>query len=127
MSQTRGGRGTGKKQRKRGRTKSGLNSLDKKKSESGRTKPPKRKPKPKGADGTEEDEKTEKKLAKSPRTTVREKLPKVLVAVMRKANQGSCPHAKLLLDFADADNLPDAKEQKSSESLTELLLSELQK
>jgi hypothetical protein len=133
MSTTKGSKRNSKsKSNERGRQKkAGPDSLEKKHSK--RTNPGTRsrqeKPTERNSRSEEqakEDAKTEKQLKKSPRTTVRERLPKVLVAMMKKANTGSCPHAKLLLDFADAENLPDAKEQQESNTLAELLLKELE-
>jgi len=69
---------------------------------------------------------TERKMKKAPRTTVRKELPKVLVALLDEAQGGSCQHAKLLFEFANAGALPDAKEQEKSQSLTELLLEKLE-
>jgi hypothetical protein len=69
--------------------------------------------------------KTKRKMKKAPRTTVREELPEVLVSLVEVARGGSCPHAKILMEFADAENIPDAKEQKKSQTLAELLLERL--
>ena len=70
-------------------------------------------------------EDTKRMMKKSPRTTVRKELPEVLVAVLEEAHEGSCQHAKFLFEFAGADTLPDAKEVKKNQTLTELLLENL--
>jgi hypothetical protein len=69
---------------------------------------------------------TERKMKKAPRSTVRKELPKVLVSLLDEAQKGSCQHAKLLFEFADASGLPDVKEQQKSQTLTELLLEKLE-
>ena len=56
---------------------------------------------------------------------MRTELPEVLVAVLEEAHEGSCQHAKFLFEFAGAESLPDAKEYKVNQSLTELLLESL--
>jgi hypothetical protein len=49
----------------------------------------------------------------------------VLVSVLEEAHEGSCQHAKFLLDYAGTDSLPDAKEVKKNRSLAELLVEKL--
>jgi hypothetical protein len=66
--------------------------------------------------------KTKRKMKKAPRTTVREELPDVLVSLVEVAREGSCPHAKILMEFADAENIPDAKEKQRSQTLAEMLI-----
>lgn len=122
MSTTKGSkRGTSNKSKARGRSKAGLEAL---------------KPKPDN-DLAEQEEKAEKekherwrkrtkgKMKKSPRSTVREELPDVLVALLEQAEMGNCQPAKLLFEFADVETLPDEKEKEKSQSLTELLLSKI--
>ncbi len=77
------------------------------------------------AEAAKADEKTKRKMKKSLRSTLREQLPDVLMAVLEEAKKGNCQHAKVLLEFVDAENLPDANDQQRSESLTELLLRKL--
>ena len=66
-----------------------------------------------------------KKMKKSARSTLKTELPGVLVSVLEEAHEGSCQHAKFLLEFAGPDSLRDAKEEKRNRSLTELLLENL--
>ena len=66
--------------------------------------------------------KTKRKMKRSPRTTLRDELPEVLVSVLEEAHEGSCQHAKFLLEYAGNDSLPDAKEVKKNKSLVELLV-----
>src|SRR3954452_12781490 len=47
---------------------------------------------------------TKTRMKKSPRSTLRNELPEVLVAVLEEAHEGSCQHAKFLLDYAGAES-----------------------
>jgi len=126
MNNTRGGKGRKKKEDEIVETKKGQPEADPS-SLTGKKKPDRRFGKRGFTREQRENwrEKTKRKMKKSPRTTVRTELPEVLVAVLEEAHEGSCQHAKFLFEFAGADTLPDAKEEKKSSSLTELLLEEL--
>ncbi len=77
------------------------------------------------SDEKRQEDRTRRKAKDSPKSAVREQLPNLLVALLHEAKTGNCQHAKLLLDFADAENLPDASEQEKSQSLAELLLAKI--
>jgi hypothetical protein len=68
---------------------------------------------------------TKRKMKKDTKATVRKELPEVLVSVLEEAHDGSCQHAKFLLEFAGPDTLPDTKEEKKNRSLVALLAERL--
>ena len=69
--------------------------------------------------------KTTRKMKSSAHATLTNQLPEVLVSVLEEAHDGSCQHAKFLLEFTGPDGLRDAKEEQKNRSLTELLLENL--
>ena len=70
-------------------------------------------------------EKTKRKMKADTKATVRKELPEVLVSVLEEAHEGSCQHAKFLLEFAGAETLPDTKEEKKNRSLAQMLVDRL--
>jgi hypothetical protein len=68
---------------------------------------------------------TKRKMKADTKATVRKELPEVLVSVLEEAHEGSCQHAKFLLEFAGPETLPDAKEEKKNRSLAQMLVDRL--
>jgi hypothetical protein len=69
--------------------------------------------------------KTKRKMKADTKATVRKELPEVLVSVLEEAHEGSCQHAKFLLEFAGPETLPDTKEEKKDRSLAQMLVDRL--
>ena len=59
------------------------------------------------------------------KATVRKELPEVLVSVLEEAHEGSCQHAKFLMEFAGPETLPDTKEENKNRSLAQMLVDRL--
>ena len=123
MGTTRGGNSKSKDKLEKGQPGAGLSSLEKEK-----------KPKQDKRFGkrqmTKEElaawrRKTTRKMKKSAQGTLTNQLPEVLVSVLEEAHEGSCQHAKFLLEVAGPDSLRDARVEKKNRSLTELLLEKL--
>jgi hypothetical protein len=68
---------------------------------------------------------TKRKMKADTKATVRKELPEVLVSVLEEAHEGSCQHAKFLLEFAGPETLPDTKEEKRNRSLAQMLVDRL--
>jgi len=68
---------------------------------------------------------TKRKMKADTKATVRKELPEVLVSVLEEAHEGSCQHAKFLLEFAGPETLPDTKEENKNRSLAQMLVDRL--
>src|SRR3954469_21622043 len=66
-----------------------------------------------------------RRLASAPRATLKEEVAEMLAALIVEAEDGSCPHAKIVLDKVDLGELPDVKEDAKERSLMEMLLAKL--
>lgn len=67
-------------------------------------------------------EKTAKKMKSSAKVTLKKELPEVLVSVLEEAHDGSCQHAKFLLEVAGPEVLHDKKQAAKNQSLVQMLL-----
>jgi hypothetical protein len=68
---------------------------------------------------------TARKMKKSAKGTLKQELPEVLVSVLEEAHDGSCQHAKFLLEVAGPEVLYDKKQAEKNQSLVEMLLERL--
>jgi hypothetical protein len=71
------------------------------------------------------DEQTQAGLGRSLRSKLRKEIPGVVMALLKQAQDGNCPHAKLLFEVAGVENMTDEQEKRRGESLTKMLLSKL--
>jgi len=127
MSTTRGGRNNRKEKNelKKGQpTEAGSSSV-------GEQPEKKKKEKRSGKRGFTEAEReawrknTKRKMKADTKATVRKELPEVLVSVLEEAHEGSCQHAKFLMEFAGPETLPDTKEENKNRSLAQMLVDRL--
>ena len=65
---------------------------------------------------------TKRKMKVSAKGTLKEELPEVLVSVLEEAHEGSCQHAKFLMEVAGPEILYDKKQAAKNQSLVEMLL-----
>jgi hypothetical protein len=68
---------------------------------------------------------TERKMKRSVKGALKGELPRVLVSVLEEAHDGSCQHAKFLLEVAGPEVLYDKKQAEKNQSLVEMLLERL--
>lgn len=68
---------------------------------------------------------TKRKMKRSAKGTLKDELPEVLVSVLEEAHDGSCQHAKFLMEVAGPEVLYDRKQAEKQKSLVEMLLEKI--
>jgi hypothetical protein len=68
---------------------------------------------------------TARKMKRSAKGTLKQELPEVLVSVLEEAHDGSCQHAKFLMEISGPEVLYDKKQAEKNRSLVEMLLEKI--